>query len=515
MGDLFRLSVEDLINCFPTSIQHWRELIQFEIKMGKIEQAKELFRRALSMPILFVPLWQDYISFIRIIHRVKEAQVQTELKKAFEFTLNKIGQDINSGPLWVEYLNMLMIEKRDLNRKTSVETNISTTFILSNLRNCLTSPHSGLEESMRLCQELATQFDTLSLDPDLISKYNVAREQYEKRRFTYASANLEVMATPIHINQPENQNQYAIWRNIIEYERSNPQHLTSNELATRVHLAFEQALIPLYRQSDLWLTYAQHVSSSVSDLNGNRAAIQVIERAKEACPQNSAVHFMQIELLERVGDKKEAKEMYERLCTAMESGDDVFGRAQGSLIWIHYMHFLRRLEEPIKSRELFLRAKKWKGCTWQVYVASALMEWRSNEMGDSTLKMVKKIFDKGLEKFSLEPGYVEAYSSWLLGIGDENEVRHLFEKILDRPVPDKNINGLWELFLNFEASRGDLGASQTIERRMIDVFAQNDFNIDIEMLRTRIFFRRYRLCGIPPCHDLELQYIAKHLDDKL
>lgn len=93
---------------------------------------------------------------------------------------------------------------------------------------------------MRLCQELATQFDTLSLDPDLISKYNVAREQYEKRRFIYASANLEVMATPIHINQPENQNQYAIWRNIIEYERSNPQHLTSNELATRVHLALNK-----------------------------------------------------------------------------------------------------------------------------------------------------------------------------------------------------------------------------------------------------------------------------------
>jgi hypothetical protein len=143
------------------------------------------------------------------------------------------------------------------------------------------------------------------------------------------------------------------------------------------------------------------------------------------------------------------------------------------------------------------------------------MEWRSNEMGDSTLKVVKKIFDKGLEKFFLEPGYVEAYSSWLLGIGDENEVRHLFEKILDRPVPDKNINGLWELFLNFEASRGDLGASQTIERRMIDVFAQNDFNIDIEMLRTRIFFRRYRLCKILPCHDLELQNIVKYLDDKL
>lgn len=107
-ADILRFSLEDLLHSFPTSVQHWRELINFEINQGRIEKTKELFRKVLSMPLFYVPLWQDYVGFIRNIHQVKGTDNNPELKKAFEFTLDKMGQDLNSGPLWIEYLNMLL-----------------------------------------------------------------------------------------------------------------------------------------------------------------------------------------------------------------------------------------------------------------------------------------------------------------------------------------------------------------------------------------------------------------------
>lgn len=53
---------------------------------------------------------------------------------------------------------------------------------------------------------------------------------------------------------------------------------------------------------------------------------------------------------------------------------------QRALAWIMYMRFARRSVGVQLSREVFGRARKWEGCTWQVWAASALMEWeRSKE----------------------------------------------------------------------------------------------------------------------------------------
>eukprot|EP00951_Prasinocladus_malaysianus_P032685 scaffold319308_cov56-Prasinocladus_malaysianus.AAC.1 len=46
-----------------------------------------------------------------------------------------------------------------------------------------------------------------------------------------------------------------------------------------------------------------------------------------------------------------------------------------ALSWILYQRFVRRAKGTQDSRQVFIRARKWADCPWQVYVASALMEW--------------------------------------------------------------------------------------------------------------------------------------------
>lgn len=62
---------------------------------------------------------------------------------------------------------------------------------------------------------------------------------------------------------------------------------------------------------------------------------------------------------------------------------------------------------------MFIRAKKSPRCPWQVYVASALMEWRHARLPD----VARKIFEKGLEvaEFATTPEFILAYADFLGG----------------------------------------------------------------------------------------------------
>lgn len=67
----------------------------------------------------------------------------------------------------------------------------------------------------------------------------------------------------------------------------------------------------------------------------------------------------------------------------------------------------------LPPKQLFLRARKAPACPWQVFVASALMEWRHARQAE----VARKIFEKGLEvaEFATVPEYVLAYAAFLCG----------------------------------------------------------------------------------------------------
>lgn len=54
--------LEDMLVLFPTSMSHWRDLIKAEVGLNRVDAAKEQFRRCLSLPLLAVPLWRDYLA---------------------------------------------------------------------------------------------------------------------------------------------------------------------------------------------------------------------------------------------------------------------------------------------------------------------------------------------------------------------------------------------------------------------------------------------------------------------
>lgn len=89
------------------------------------DAAKTIFSRCL---LLYpnVELWNTYLRFIRNvnlsdggfgtrnvvqINQSKGAESVIEIRRAFEFTLDRIGQDMNAGSIWQEYVNFLQSPK--------------------------------------------------------------------------------------------------------------------------------------------------------------------------------------------------------------------------------------------------------------------------------------------------------------------------------------------------------------------------------------------------------------------
>lgn len=75
---------------------------------GGDNAAKAIFSRCLlRCPV--ADLWRAYLKLVRRVDERKGAVGLPELRQAYEFTLDRLGQDALAGPVWEEYIDMLEV----------------------------------------------------------------------------------------------------------------------------------------------------------------------------------------------------------------------------------------------------------------------------------------------------------------------------------------------------------------------------------------------------------------------
>jgi cleavage stimulation factor subunit 3 len=80
-----------------------------------------------------------------------------------------------------------------------------------------------------------------------------------------------------------------------------------------------------------------------------------------------------------------------------------------TLIWIHYIRFVRRVEGLQAARKLFKRAREDPRCKYHLYIANADLEY----LFTKDEKIGFKIFLLGAKKFSNESEYMLAYLKYM------------------------------------------------------------------------------------------------------
>ena len=521
-----RTVFETFLARFPTAGRFWKLFAELEIDAGNPEAAREIFGRCL-LECPHVELWKRYLSFVGSTHDMRDPAARAQVVQAYEFCLQRLGQDIASGPVWGEYLSLLRRAHAEAAENQYIE-NQAMQACRKAYHAALQVPLNGLDGLWREYEEFEQRLNPVlarKLMHEIQPKYNAARAVFRKRRFYRDNLLLNAPAVPPSPTNYAEDPQVLYWKMCLDFERGNPQRVDVATLRKRVTLSFDQALCHLRFHPEVWLEYA----AWLRDLGDQAAAGEVLAKARKVLPKNVLVAFYSADFEE--GSRKDpeaAVAVFEALLKTLEADfaaapaaaadeaapkDKSRGAEAGSapankpplaggaaaeepyvasdaelvlaLAYIQYMRFLRRRgdkEGTRGSRDVFRRARQSRaGRCFQIYAASALMEYHSEH--DATI--AQKIFELGLKLPAIggDVRYLALYATFLRYQNDTNNARVLFERALANLAPRTSgvgdegeiagptrerlieVSKAWSLFHSFETQFGSLASVETVETR--------------------------------------------------
>ena len=141
------------------------------------------------------------------------------------------------------------------------------------------------------------------------------------------------------------------------------------------------------------------------------------------------------------------------------------------------MRLPRRSEGASAARAVFARARRAKGCTWQVYAAAAELEQQMSGSSGETLVLAAareeeedggiiaaRILTLALDRFEGEPAFILHTVAFLLSRNDANNARAVLERSLAW-IECVRSKELWSAYIQLEVAFGSPASVQAIEER--------------------------------------------------
>ena len=511
---------EEVLAAHPTASRVWRAYAEAEIAGDTggnrdDEAVKAIFSRCLlSCPSAL--LWRSYTRYMEKTNDAGTEEGVQAIKAAFEYTVDTVGEDLESGPLWLDYVVFLKTadpthacpdakpEQAESARMQEVRRAYQRAVsVPTNSIDALYREYDAFEHgvSAALAKPLLAE-----VKPGV----DVARAALKERKRLHDQCIVGGLAGPPGTSKDEKSpdGQARAWRAMINWERSNPQKLTPDaeagetahpQLITRVALAYDQALMSLWNFPDIWLEFA-----AWHEGNDHEEAKAVLQRAREALPGCPLVHFAAADLDEARGDANAASAVYESVldeydvkCAADADAANVDGADDFKfdhppmddatlLVSIEYMRCARRMRGRDEARKSFMRVRKAPGKRWEAFAAAALLEWRY----DKNDKVARNVFELGLKSFISQPQYVARYAEFLVGCNDVGNARVLFERATaaagEATAAAAGLGGtdkagkasvekvFWDMFVDFEHTHGTMDTMKGVETRRREAVAGPD-----------------------------------------
>lgn len=481
---------EQLLAIFPTAAKYWKLYVEAQMVANNNDATKQIFSRCL-LNCLHVGLWRCYIRFISRVNENKGVEGRDETRKAFEFMLYHIGTDIASGPLWMEYISFL----KSLLATTVQEESQRMTNVRKAYQKAILIPTHHIEQLWKDYENFENSVSR-ALAKGLVAeyqpKYISARAVYRERKKLCDEIDGNKLAVPPTGSLKEEQ-QCSAWRRLLAFEKGNPQRIDSGSSGKRVAFTYEQCLMYLYHYPDIWYDYATwHARNGSVD-----SAIKVFQRALKALPDSEVLRYAYAELEECRGGIQASKKIYENLLRNSSTAT--------ALGYIQFLRFIRRTEGVEAARKFFSEARKSPNCTYQVFVAYAMMAFCL----DKDPKVAHNVFEAGLKRFMHEPAYILEYADFLCRLNDDINVRALFERALSLLPPEESTE-VWNRFIKFEQTYGDLTSMLKVEQRRKEALSRTGEEGSSALEGSLLdVVSRYSFMDLWPCSSRDLDHIAR------
>ncbi|RXN30183.1 cleavage stimulation factor subunit 3 [Labeo rohita] len=471
-------------------------------KMGlfTVQSLAQLFQRCL-MKVLHIDLWKCYLSYVRET-KGKLPSYKEKMAQAYDFALDKIGMEIMSYQIWVDYINFL----KGVEAVGSYAENQRITAVRRVYQRGCVNPMINIEQLWRDYSKYEEGINVhlaKKMIEDRSRDYMNARRVAKEYETVMKGLDRNAPSVPPQ-NSPQEAQQVEMWKKYIQWEKSNPLRTEDQTLITkRVMFAYEQCLLVLGHHPDIWYEAAQYLEQSSKllaekgDMNNAKLfsdeAANIYERAiGTLLKKNMLLYFSFADYEESRMKHEKVHSIYNRLL-AIEDIDP-------TLVYIQYMKFARRAEGIKSGRSIFKKAREDPRTRHHVYVTAALMEYYCSK--DKSVAF--KIFELGLKKYGDIPEYILAYIDYLSHLNEDNNTRVLFERVLTSGSLSPEKSGeIWARFLAFESNIGDLASILKVERRRFMAFKD-----EYEGKETALLVDRYKFMDLYPCSPSELKALG-------
>ncbi|KAG0328328.1 mRNA 3'-end-processing protein rna14, partial [Podila horticola] len=520
---------ERFLKVFPTSSRHWIDYAEFELKHHHFTEVEAIFQRCLRS-VLSVELWKYYLNYIRRINTGPDAQ--KIITQAYEFVLQHVGLDAESGPIWGDYLFFL----KSGQAQNTWEEQQRMDAMRRVFQKAVCIPLSNVENIWRDYDSFENGLNKLTAKKFLQERsagYMTARMMWKELKKLADGINRNMLPRPVKWTERE-LHQLEQWKRWIRWEKSNPLNFEDiTVLSARIAWTYKQALMSMRFYPEIWFEAANYFS----EIGRSDEAVSMLKNACEIMPTSFLLHFAYAEMEESRKNFKEGRQAFETLIKNLtEKIDDmnknVTQEVQAAMMALQAEQQLldgstgstkkvRDIEEvdgEMRERErdeLKKRGKelqqyeklarkeveeliKGTGLAWIMFMqfvrrVEGTSQWRqifgrarkSNAcpyqvyVAAALLEyhctkdrsIAGKVFELGYKSFSHESAYVEQYLEFLIQMNDDSNARALFERALISMSPDM-ARPLWEKFSEYENKYGDLTAITKIEKRRHETYPQ-------------------------------------------
>ncbi|KAJ7197027.1 Suf-domain-containing protein [Mycena pura] len=487
-------------------------------------EAEELLNKFLRTSPA-VDLWKCYLNYVRRTN--PGPAIRETMRKAYDFALNHIGHDRDSGFIWAEYIQFLNAAETT----TTWDTQQKMDGLRKVYHRAVQIPLDNVEKLWSELEAFETGLNKITAKKfmsDLSPAHMQARAVLRQLSNHLSGLNMGTPQSGLYLPSPANffpheRQLIGRWKAYLKWEEGNPLEIEEKDranLITRVQLMYRKAMVRMRYYPEIWFM----AYSWTASIGNTAEAISILKQGLEANPDSFALTYAYVEQLERAELKKDQRDfsevhtVYERFFGVLRANlarlteaaaaavappvvgtdvtaDDPNADSNGSIVninrpgspplpnphhdelterrkqysnaWINYMRFARRALGHKAARDVFGRGRRDEYTGWELFEAAALTEYRCN-LEDGRI-VAARIFEMGMKKYASDVHYVLSHLGFLLTVNDENNARALFERVIGTFTPQQ-AKPIWERWSRSQYQYDDLEAVLELERRMAEVY---------------------------------------------
>ncbi|KAK3485200.1 mRNA 3'-end-processing protein rna-14 [Neurospora hispaniola] len=308
---------ERFLAIFPQAADIWVEYLDLELSLNNFPQAEGIFAKCL-MTTPNVNLWTRYLDYIRRRNDLNDStgQARQTVSQAYEFVIDNIGLDKDSGKIWAEYIQFIKFgpgtvggsqwqdqQKMDQLRKAYQR---AICVPISNV-NTLWKEYDQFEMGLN---KLTGRKYLSEKSPSYMSAKSANTALEHITRGLNRTNLPRLPPAPGFDGDQEFMEQVEIWKKWIAWEKSDPLDLKDDKdqpglYQKRILYVYNQALMALRFWPEMWVDAAQWcfdnnittVENKVTK-DGNANGVEFLIRGIEANPESVLLAFKHADHIE-------------------------------------------------------------------------------------------------------------------------------------------------------------------------------------------------------------------------